>query len=873
MADQQIVVIDAGHGGSSDVAGSHANDATGANGLLEKDLTLDVARRVARALDGSVRTILTRDADVNLSLSARAHLAKENQAAAFVSIHFDGWSDSGVDGTSVWVAPEASDASLALAQSILSHLLPVTQAPNRGVQRADFGVIRPDRHDARTAACLVEAAFLTNPAEARKLEDPGYRQRIAEAIAEGVRDSVLAPVRAHAMAGSAVATRPAAQAQGVVTDWFIRSIEDYLTGQRSGIPLDPGSGGRSISEAALRPGDIIISTTPQASSIGIRVATQGPVSHALVYIGNGEVVEAIGQGVIRRPLQTALTDDTLAVAFRYPSITDAQAQQVCDFLMVQAQAGRAYNYVGLVDPLQVLIQRQECALLPGDWLQQKCMALQVRVPLGTGNNKFFCSQLVLEAYRQAGIPITKDDPVWHTPEDIAQLAFTQLEYVGHLKAPAAGQPYALAAEKTTLGYGVPGGTITDGFYRDADEKKDVTGRTGGRSSHLGIDVSTSNRHGGDETDDRRGLPVYATIKPTLQISALNAVRASDGTKKLTVLNIQGKGAATLKEAVVHLQPWRGHTNDDRGGVVGLSCRYQYEKADGSIGTFTLYVEYLHLITNEYLPQDGNGDQISAEAWAKTGKGIGFGPQLKDGGHLSAADLTGAPPLLVGFLGATSFPHVHIQSAFADGEAGYVRKPRFDPAVMLQESVAVELAGQPAAVSHALAAFDYDVPGTLPPLMQVKPMGCWATAAAMLVAWKDNLMTYTVESVMDRAGARWRRAYDNDTGLGFLDVEPFANAAGLVAEPPMSYGVEGVLALLRQFGPLWIGTSAGSFDHVQVITGMHGDGTPSGTGVWFVDPGDGNTHHETFQDFMGRFESEARKLMASGPIPIQIIHNR
>lgn len=872
MPEQPIVVIDPGHGGKSDIGGSHANDATGPNGLLEKDLTLDLGRRLARALDSSCRTILTRDADVNLALAARAHVARENGAAAFVSVHLDGWHDPKVDGTSVWVATDASAASVELAHNILEQLLPVTRVANRGIQRKDFGVIRTDRHDPRTAVCLVESVFLTNPEEAHRLEDPAYRQQIAEAIARGVRASVLAPVRAHAMAGAAV-TRPAARSQGVVTDWFARQIEDYLTGQRSGIPLDPGSGGRSISVDALQPGDIILSTTPQTTSIGIRMVSQGPVSHALIYIGNGEVVEAIGQGVVRRSIQDSLADDTLAVAFRYPNLNDAQAKQICDFLVQQAQAGKSYNLIGLADPLEAMIQRQECARLPSDWLQQKCMALRVTVPIGTGNNRFFCSQLVLEAYRQAGVPLTKDDPIWHSPEDIAQIALVQLEYVGHLKAPVADQPYALAAGTVTLGYGVPGGTITDGFYRDLDEKKFITGRSEGRAAHLGIDVSTSNAHGGDETDSRRGLPVYATIKSAIDIADLNSVRASDGSQKLSGLGIQGTGTASLAEVVVHLQPWRGHTGDDRGGVAGLSCRYHYTRKGGSPGTFTLYIEYLHLITNEYLPQDGHGDEISAERWTKTGKGIGFGPSMHEGAHLGAADVTGSTPLLVGYLGATSFPHVHIQAAFAGGEVDYVRKPRFDPAVMLVDSISAALPAPPAAISHALEAFDYDVPGAFSPLMQIKSMGCWATCAAMLVAWRDQRATYTVESVMASAGPKWKQMYADDTGLPITEVDAFARDLSFTAEPPQCYAVAGLLSLLREYGPLWIWTASGPYEHIQVITGLHGDGTPDRTGVWFVDPADGSPHHESFQDFMARFERDAQRLMDGGPIPVQILHNR
>src|SRR5262249_12876297 len=140
--------------------------------------------------------------------------------------------------------------------------------------------------------------------------------------------------------------------------------------------------------------------------------------------------------------------------------------------------------------------------------------------------------------------------------------------------------------------------------------------------------------------------------PTIDISELNAVRAMNNEEAVVGLGIDGQGTASLQEAVVSLQRWNSQDPGAYGGVVGLACRYRYTKTDGSSGIFTLYIEYLHLITPSYLPKDGQSRVISAESWAATGKGIGFGPRLQNGAHLSPADLTGGDPLLVGYLGAT-----------------------------------------------------------------------------------------------------------------------------------------------------------------------------------------------------------------------------
>ena len=191
-AELQTIVIDPGHGGAEKIGGSSPNNAKGANGLLEKDLTLDIARRTAALLQTNAKIVLTRDDDKNLSLAKRAAIAGVNQAAIFLSLHFNGFRDPNVDGTETFTATNANPASEKLARHIQSNLLNVTQIANRGVKRADLGVLLPGRHLPQTAACLAEIAFLTNPKQAKQLEDAAYRQQIAVALGDALLKSLPA---------------------------------------------------------------------------------------------------------------------------------------------------------------------------------------------------------------------------------------------------------------------------------------------------------------------------------------------------------------------------------------------------------------------------------------------------------------------------------------------------------------------------------------------------------------------------------------------------------------------------------------------------------------------------------------------------------
>jgi GH24 family phage-related lysozyme (muramidase)/uncharacterized protein YycO len=201
------------------------------------------------------------------------------------------------------------------------------------------------------------------------------------------------------------------------------------------IPLDPGTGGRSIEQAALNCGDLIVSTGPGAISKAIRAATNSPVSHAMLYIGGGQVVEAIGEGVTLRSIEDALADATVAVAFRDPELTPGKALMVRDF--AGRQLGKPYNYIGVVRRGGFQLDRGTLCSGKSGADYDQCVNWVGNINLGKGNDdSFFCSQLVVAAFENAGVPLTSTPPNWTSPADLAELGMARrLGYVGHLKAP------------------------------------------------------------------------------------------------------------------------------------------------------------------------------------------------------------------------------------------------------------------------------------------------------------------------------------------------------------------------------------------------------------------------------------------------------
>lgn len=191
-----IVIIDPGHGGQ--------DSGTVHNGILEKDLALDIARRIERLLLAKgVSTLLTRTGDNYISLAGRAASANRERDGVFVSIHFDEAQPAAAGVETYYAAHQAAPLpmiaswlpflqtaptadgnfdSQSLAGFVQEALVTKTQAVNRGTRAEQFFVIANVRHP----AVLVEGGFLTNKEDVMKLTNGEYREQLAGAIGDGV---------------------------------------------------------------------------------------------------------------------------------------------------------------------------------------------------------------------------------------------------------------------------------------------------------------------------------------------------------------------------------------------------------------------------------------------------------------------------------------------------------------------------------------------------------------------------------------------------------------------------------------------------------------------------------------------------------------
>lgn len=216
-----VVAIDPGHGGQDP-------GAIGPTGKREKDVTLAVARELARQVNATpgLKAYLTRDSDVFIPLPMRAQKARANKADIFISIHADAAENRSATGSSVyvlstkgassqrarWLADKENAADLVggvrlqqtegtlanvlldLAQSgymkasedaaghVLGGLKRIGNNHKPNIERANFAVLRTSD----MPAMLVETAFISNPDEERRLTDPAYQRKVAGAVLDGV---------------------------------------------------------------------------------------------------------------------------------------------------------------------------------------------------------------------------------------------------------------------------------------------------------------------------------------------------------------------------------------------------------------------------------------------------------------------------------------------------------------------------------------------------------------------------------------------------------------------------------------------------------------------------------------------------------------
>jgi peptidoglycan hydrolase-like protein with peptidoglycan-binding domain len=169
------------------------------------------------------------------------------------------------------------------------------------------------------------------------------------------------------------------------------------------------------------------------------------------------------------------------------------------------------------------------------------------------------------------------------------------------------------------------------------------------------------------------------------------------------------------------------------------------------------------------------------------------------------------------------------------------------------------------------AFDHQIRG-VPVVGQPSNKTCWATVATMLLSWRDST-SYEIREAMDRIDSKWGTKFGANQGLFAAEKEPFLSDAGLVAEPPQNYSVEGLYDLLVAHGPLWLttdeDTGSGFSIHARILTGMSGDGSIENTTLTLIDPaGGGRVVRESFRTFTEKFEEEAVDV---GVFRVQVVH--
>jgi N-acetylmuramoyl-L-alanine amidase len=248
-----IVVVDPGHGGVE-------RGAAGPTGLTEKDVTLDLARRLRSVLqsDGKVTVVLTREDDRLVGLDERTAVANHNKAHLFVSIHLNSSRRKTAYGAETYyLSTEATDdeartlaalenkaytadepldfevegeekkktlelilwdlaqnqylaESSRLAERMQRELNELTGTRDRGVRQAPFRVLM----GATMPAILVEVGFISNPEEEERFKTSSYRDRVVEAMARAVRGFLSGLKRASGPEGQA-SPAGAASAGGV----------------------------------------------------------------------------------------------------------------------------------------------------------------------------------------------------------------------------------------------------------------------------------------------------------------------------------------------------------------------------------------------------------------------------------------------------------------------------------------------------------------------------------------------------------------------------------------------------------------------------------------------------------------------------------
>ncbi len=217
------IIIDPGHGGRDYGAPGYLK------GVHEKDVVLDIARRLAKTIRAELKceVFLTRNSDTFLTLEERTAIANTRNADLFISIHTNSHRDRRAYGIETYFLNLATDddairvaamenatstKNISDLQTILTDLMKnakinessrladqvqttmvaqlkqkrYSRIKNKGVKQAPFYVLL----GAQMPAILIETAFISNPRECQRLVDPAYQQRLCEAIVGGIKEYI-----------------------------------------------------------------------------------------------------------------------------------------------------------------------------------------------------------------------------------------------------------------------------------------------------------------------------------------------------------------------------------------------------------------------------------------------------------------------------------------------------------------------------------------------------------------------------------------------------------------------------------------------------------------------------------------------------------
>lgn len=559
---------------------------------------------------------------------------------------------------------------------------------------------------------------------------------------------------------------------GPATQWRMIPVHVNGMSQAQEIPLDPGVGGQSIDVSALQVGDIIVSTARHPVSYLIRGGTVSSISHAMIYVGNGNIVEAVGSGVREVPLATAIDDAILAVAYRHSAITASQAQTAASF--ARAQVGRPYNYAGVAGVANRIMH---------PILSRVGDAIANRMGFHRDEARsFYCSELVFAAFEQAGAPLVASSAGTSTPSDIVDLSRNIVSYVGHLKAEDTpfGIPFSLPMSNALGGPGfsvywddvpyLPQSSTGSCWAAAAAMIVGWRDRISISDQSIAAEVPAFNAYiAGLQANQRPALASTWNLVPEPPASyTIEAWR--DMLETYGPLWVAGMWSAS---GGGHIRVVIGLESDGNADGSGTTV-YLYDPWPGSAGRIKMpFTQFLQLYEGRFTNSTGYYQMQILHAESAAGR----------------ATTTSAP-----FAMAQSLKQIQQR----------------------QQSNLALVPARAASYSGSLASMDSD--HDVPLIPQTDKNSCWAAAMAMLLSFRRNA-SYEPETLANEVGRSLMTSYGWDMlaavrdRYGFQTIEVPSNSS-LYFQPRQW------VEWLNSYGPLWVVIVG--MPHAVVLAGIRGD---------------------------------------------------